>query len=186
MVKKEKKFVAFIDKRFEQYCVENFDLDGDGKISEEEALKVLRIDCSCNEIESLDGLEYFRNLTYLDCSANNIKGLCIKNEKLEFLDCSSCDIDYLCVRLCPNLRFLNMSQNPYYCEWLDLHYNTQLEELHIYECISVLVLVDANFCLHSLEDYMIDDDVEFLVWTEEHRDLDVCPFCMDEESESDD
>lgn len=179
MKNKKNLFVPFLDKKFEKYCIENFDFDGDGKISAEEALKVTKIDCSFNEIESLDGLEYFSNLTYLNCSGNEIKGLCIKNEKLEFLDCSLCDIDYLCVRHCPNLKFLNLEQNPY-DEWLDLHCNTQLEELYLSDCGPIEVLVYQHFNINSLNDFEIDDGTGFTRWIKGKTDYDNCPFCMDE------
>lgn len=68
------KNVYIPDAAFSSYLVENFDSDGDGKISKEEALNVERIECSEMGIASLDGIKYFSNLKYLDCSRNVISG----------------------------------------------------------------------------------------------------------------
>lgn len=60
-------FVVFKDDNFKAYCVENFDTDKDGKISIDEALAVTKIDVNTEHITSLNGIEYFENITELIC-----------------------------------------------------------------------------------------------------------------------
>ena len=62
--------IYFADANFKAYCLENFDTDGDGEVSPEEALAVTAIDCSDRDIASLVGIEHFTNLVTLDCSGN--------------------------------------------------------------------------------------------------------------------
>ena len=56
------------DVNFKAYCVENFDTDGDGEISNIEALDVQAIDVRTENIYSLSGIEYFVNLEKLKCT----------------------------------------------------------------------------------------------------------------------
>ncbi|MBQ6178452.1 MAG: hypothetical protein IJK32_02900, partial [Bacteroidales bacterium] len=56
------------DPYFKRYVLENFDVDGDGALSEEEGLKITSIEVSTDLISSVSGIEYFKNLTYLSCS----------------------------------------------------------------------------------------------------------------------
>ena len=62
--------IFFADENFKAYCVENFDANGDGRITLEEAQAVTAIDCSGKNIASLAGIEYFSNLKALNCSDN--------------------------------------------------------------------------------------------------------------------
>lgn len=62
------------DDNFRNYLLENFDTDGDGHISYDEAEVVERIECPSLEIASLEGIKNFTSLKYLDCSYNVITG----------------------------------------------------------------------------------------------------------------
>lgn len=64
----EKGYVPFKDANFKAYCVENFDTDGDGKISFEEAEAITRIEVNTENIKSLKGIEHMPNLIILYCS----------------------------------------------------------------------------------------------------------------------
>lgn len=70
----ESKHVYFADEKFKSYCVENFDTDGDGRISKEEAAAITEIDCQEREITSLEGIKYMTALTTLNCRYNSIDG----------------------------------------------------------------------------------------------------------------
>ena len=112
--------LAFPDPIFRAYVLKNFDTDGDGKISEKEALDVTYINViNYNNIKSLDGIQYFTNLTYLDCSTNELTSLDIsKNTALTGLYC-----DY------NKLTSLDVSKNTA-LEYLNC-YNNQIEELDL-------------------------------------------------------
>lgn len=71
----ESKHVYFADEKFKSYCVENFDTDGDGRISKEEAAAITEIDCQEREITSLEGIKYMTALTTLNCRYNSIEGI---------------------------------------------------------------------------------------------------------------
>jgi Leucine-rich repeat (LRR) protein len=73
------KVITFGDTNFRTYCVNNFDTDGDGMISEEEARAVTRIECSLAGLTSLAGIEYFDNLEYIDVSGNSLAILDLSN-----------------------------------------------------------------------------------------------------------
>lgn len=59
--------IVFEDANFKAYMIKNFDTDGDGEISYEEALAITMIDVDTDNIESLAGIEHMANLTELNC-----------------------------------------------------------------------------------------------------------------------
>ncbi len=85
----------FPDPVFRAYVAENCDVDKDGILNDEEIAAVTWIDCSGTEeehgtIASLKGVEFFSELTMLDCSSNRIESLDLsRNAGLEVLDCSN-------------------------------------------------------------------------------------------------
>lgn len=62
-----KENIIFEDANFKAYMIKNFDTDGDGEISYEEALAITMIDVDTDNIESLAGIEHMANLTELNC-----------------------------------------------------------------------------------------------------------------------
>ena len=73
---------------FHAFCIQNYDANKDGILSQKEAEAVTSMDVSSQAMSSLDGIWLFPNLTYLDCSSNELTSLCLnKNTKLEYLDC---------------------------------------------------------------------------------------------------
>lgn len=60
-------YIFFEDANFKAYCISNFDINGDGEISMEEAERVTEISVRTDNIYSLGGIEYFQNLTSLNC-----------------------------------------------------------------------------------------------------------------------
>lgn len=67
--------VAFGDPAFEKYCVDKFDTDEDGFISEQEAKQATGLHVNGMGITSLEGIEHFTNLTTLHCSDNYISAM---------------------------------------------------------------------------------------------------------------
>ena len=70
----DSEFFLIPDATFEQFLVENFDADGDGRVSKVEAAEVKGIAFSDLEVESIEGIKYFTSLQMLDCSYNTIRG----------------------------------------------------------------------------------------------------------------
>lgn len=82
--------VKFADKSFYDFCLKNYDSDGDGVLSDKEMASVSVIDCSGQGLKDMAGLGNFTNLDTLRCSHNNLKELDLsRNRKLRFLDCSN-------------------------------------------------------------------------------------------------
>ena len=122
--------IQFADANFKAYCVENFDTDGDGEISYVEALAVTSISCEYKGIQSLSGIEYFANLTYLSCSSNQLTSLDVsQNTALENLYCSDNQLTSLDVSGATALTYLRCGYNQ--LTNLDVSHNV---ELRVLEC----------------------------------------------------
>ena len=68
--------VVISDASFLAALVAAHDTDGDGILSTKEAAEVRKIECSGKNIGSMAELgEYFKEITYLDCSDNNLSEL---------------------------------------------------------------------------------------------------------------
>lgn len=141
--------ISFADEKFKAYCVENFDIDGDGEISEDEAKAVTRIECSLGGLTSLVGIEYFSNLEYIDVSYNKLTSLDLSHSPLlkevyvngnslqsldlsgigdlETLDCSSNKLGTLNVSEATHLKSLICSSNN--LGTLNIKNNKELTEL---------------------------------------------------------
>lgn len=89
-------YVSFSDESFKACCLEQFDGDGDGKISLSEAAAVQTIKCSGKDIKSLGDLSCFTGLDTLICSNNQLTQLDISSlSGLRYLDCSNNQITSL-------------------------------------------------------------------------------------------
>lgn len=102
------------DEGFKKYLLSGFDADGDGEISIKEAEAVEKIDVSASleRIESLEGIEYFTNLTELDCSRNFIKSLDLRNNtKLVKVNAGNNELTSLDVSGCTAITELNCEEN---------------------------------------------------------------------------
>lgn len=81
-------YLTFFDKDFEAFCLERFDLNGDGRISRYEAQRVRDVSCSGAGIASLSDLREFPNLERLACSQNRLTELDLTAcTRLSRLDC---------------------------------------------------------------------------------------------------
>ena len=114
----------FDDVKFRTYCMENFDKDKDGELSESEALAVTNIDCRGLGINSLKGIGRFKNLEVLRCGTgydnesrttlyNNIVGSLDLSvfTNLRVADCSKNSITSLTVGNLKNLDSLVCNSN---------------------------------------------------------------------------
>jgi len=118
----------FPDQRFRGYIAENFDKNKDGVLSEEERKAVTGLNMESMTIFSLQGVEYFTELTVLDCAYNPIEKLDIRAlTKLKVIDCGASLLSDLDVSNCPDLENLICD----FCalEKIDLSKNTKLKYL---------------------------------------------------------
>lgn len=134
--------IVFEDANFKAYMIKNFDTDGDGEISYEEALYVTKIEVNTDNISSIAGIEYMPNLQHLTCRGslkyNNstevydivcgvLKSLDIsKNTKLSYLDASYNKLTSLDVRNNIELTTLNCTSNN--LSSLDVSSNQKLQD----------------------------------------------------------
>ncbi len=98
--------VEFSDSNFKQALISSgYDLNRDGEISVEEALKVTEIIVTGEKIKSLAGLEYFENLEVLQCSDTFLTEIDpFQNTKLREIVCNDTEVTVLDVCACPDIE----------------------------------------------------------------------------------
>lgn len=139
----------FPDKEFRKY-VKKFDTNWNGKLSKAERAKVKEIIVSDCRILNLKGIEYFTNLTKLDCSGALLTSLNVsKNTNLKVLKCASLH----------GLKSLNLSKNTKLTD-LDCGFN-QLKSLDVSKNTKLTWLTCTYNQLKSL-DVSYNTDLEYL------------------------
>lgn len=104
---KEESLVEIEDAAFKQYCLDNFDLDYDGKLQASEAVEVTEINCSDLGIASLKGIEHFTNLRTLMANDNPLSSIDLsKNQKITRLELIRTSFESLTVSDLPALESL--------------------------------------------------------------------------------
>lgn len=97
---------------FLQFCIERFDTNGDGVISQYEADQVRTISCVDMKITKLTDIDRFSNLETLDCSYNSLTSLDLsKNRHLTSVNCMRNSLRSLSVAGCKELQTLDCSNN---------------------------------------------------------------------------
>lgn len=110
------------------YEDERIDVNGDGQISENEALICANLDVSGADILSMNEIRYFTYLAELRCSINELTSLDVSNNTaLEDLSCQFNQLTSLDVRNNTALRYLSCGYNQ--LTTLNLFHNTALEDL---------------------------------------------------------
>lgn len=108
------------DAAFKAYLLDKFDLDKNGKLGMDEAEKITRLALNTFDlkIKSLEGIEYFANLQYLEAvgHGNAQRGEVArldlsKNTKLETLYCSFNKLEFLDLGNNSNLKTVDCSSN---------------------------------------------------------------------------
>ena len=138
-----KENIIFEDANFKAYLVANFDTDGDGEISKEEALAITKIIVGTKDIESLAGIEHMADLTELRCEGpwsffepeedpeGKLKTLDVsKNVNLTILYCGFNQLTSLDVTNNPKIEQLRCAGNN--LNSLDVSKNTELIEFEAY------------------------------------------------------
>lgn len=120
----------FPDANFRSYVLASFDSNGDEKLDDEEIANVKYIFASSKTISSLKGIEYFTELTELDCGNNQLTSLDVsKNTKLVKLICAKNALTSLNTSQNPLLKKLDIYSNK--LTSIDVSQNTELETLYI-------------------------------------------------------
>ena len=101
----------FPDANFRNYLLEQ-DYGTDGIITSDEIEVITDITVSGKDIESLEGIGYFKNIQYLYCDNNKLTSLDVSNNTaLYALICSNNKLTSLNVSGCSNLYWFFLSQN---------------------------------------------------------------------------
>jgi len=131
-------YITFEDDVFSNYLLQLFDDDNNGKISTPEAKIVTELSCVGIGITSLKGIEAFTNLTFLECSGNELTSLNVSTLKsLRVLRCDSNKIQKIDVSQNPELTELSCGKN-------------QLTSLDISNNLNLITLICNNNSLYSL------------------------------------
>ncbi len=151
----------FPDPAFRAYVAAELDLSHNGWLTEDEIAEATDIVCDGLGIVSLQGIQYFTALSYLDCSNNQIAAMDLsQNLALSYLDCSGNPLTALNVSgnaalsnlTCSNcaLTSLDLSQNwalsSVFCD-----YNPGLTELLLPPGETLSWLYCSNCALTSLD-----------------------------------
>ena len=85
--------IDFKDNNFKTYCVANYDTDGDGELSLDEAKVISVVDCPNANISCADELKFFTRLSFLNLSKNPLDSLNLsENRLLTRLDISNTNV----------------------------------------------------------------------------------------------
>lgn len=146
--RKRSDYLTFSDSSFMAYCIETYDLNGDGRFSRYEAERVVEIDCSGREIASLDELDDFVHLRRLDCSENRLQRLDLRAcDELEAVACQDNALMQLEVDELRSLESLNCANNA--LQRLDLASNGSLRQLDARA--NGFTTLDLSLCSGSLQ-----------------------------------
>lgn len=105
-------YLSFSDAAFETFCLERYDLNGDGRISRYESERVLNMDCSGCGIRFLDDMKEFARLKTLRCADNALTSLDVEPcTELEVLDCARNALTELRIDGLRSLAEINCSEN---------------------------------------------------------------------------
>lgn len=168
---KSKAKIDIPDINFKKYLVDNYDRNGDGEISFEEAGSVEKINISSSyyPIHSLSGIEYFTYVKYLECSGNKIESLDLKsNSSLRKVDVSNNPLSSINLGNSMFMESLNVSGTG--ISELDLTGLTDLKSLYVSDtpglttvrCPSMLWMMLLNNLYDDFSKCYVDADDNFI------------------------
>lgn len=119
---------TFPDTNFRTWVSNNCDTDKNGRLTKSELAQVTSMDVSNKNISNLKGIEYFWELTSLNCSGNKLTSLDLMwQASLEELYCQNNQLQSLNISQCKKLEYLWCNSNK--LTSLSLSSNTALEYL---------------------------------------------------------
>ena len=127
---------------------QTYNFGDDSVITTEELEKVDGLYIGYSNIENLEGIELFSELTQLTCLQTSVKTFNLKLPKLESLDCSDSKVTKIDMSGCPELKVL-LCHRSYSLESIDLSKNTNLEYLECEAC--ALTTLDVSKCTELLQ-----------------------------------
>ncbi len=137
----------FSDPKFITFLQEEFAVSYDLPVEQVRSLE--RLDISAHEISSLQGIAYFSNLTYLDCTSNYLSSLDVSElSNLAELHCANNKLETLKLGELPALKYLDCAGNQ--LTSLDVSKMTQLQELDCSANRLAALDVDNNLSLKFL------------------------------------
>ena len=146
----------FEDKDLQKWVSKKVDKDKNGYLSQSEIDACTRIEDIGWDVCSLDGLEIFRNLEYLNCRDNRLKKIDISLPKLKTLNCYGNE----------SLEILNLTKFPeleeciaaYHnsLQTIDVSHNPKLKYLFCVDCS--LTSVVFGECNSSIEKLILNRD----------------------------
>ncbi|MBR0247651.1 MAG: putative Ig domain-containing protein [Synergistaceae bacterium] len=118
----------FPDENFRQFLLTEFDIDGDDNLSQSEIAAINELIVNGCEISSLQGIENFTELEYLDCGNNTIASLDLSaNTKLTDIICDNNLLETL--DLSSNTALLSLNCMDNLLVWLNIDNCTSLNAL---------------------------------------------------------
>ncbi len=135
--------ITFTDLNFKNALINyvpKIDLNNNGEIEVSEAEFITQLDVSNKDIQSLNGIEAFINLSVLNCSNNSLLYINLINQKLTSLICSYNEISTLGIESLVNLKYLNCEAN-------------FIKDLRIGTIDSLLTLICSDNPLNKLDLY---------------------------------
>lgn len=153
------------DDAFKAYIISRYDADRNGKLSMEEAEKIIKLDFNTYDlkIKSLEGIEYFTNLEYLkavgydDSRRGELKNISLsKNTKLLTLICYFNKLETCDLRNCKLIKYIDFSSNMLSNmtedgAYIDLGENPALEYLDCHSNESFTVFLRNNTALKYID-----------------------------------
>lgn len=170
---KSKAKIDIPDINFKKYLVDNYDRDGDGEISFEEAGSVEKINISSSyyPIHSLSGIEYFTYVKSLECSGNKIESLDLKsNSSLKKVDVSNNPLSSINFGSATFMSMESLNVSGTGISELDLTGLTKLKSLYVSDtpglttvrCPSMLWMMLLNNLYDDFSKCYVDADDNFI------------------------
>ena len=144
----------FTDARFASYVAEEFDLNGDGYLTQAELDKVtdISVSYSVNKVKSIKGIEYFRNLEYLNVLYQEIDSVDLSaNEKLQELWIRGNNLTSL--NLSANKSLVKLSCGGNKLKTLDVSNHTKLESIDCFSNQLTSIDISGDTALTRLDAY---------------------------------